>query len=134
MGTSHLHGHNVEATVYRGLCEVVDGHYHPSFLIVFIDRARDFSSMVIDILELGSDHYHECELSEQDASDFFEEGELTIFCNEEKGHKHKLHFAAEHKQGLTIDPFDLIASALEEELEQELAEGEEGDEEEGQEP
>ena len=109
--SSHFHGHNIEANVYRGFCEVINDHYHPVFLLLYIDQQQEKFWVSIEILNNVKDHSHKCDISNEDIEDFVSDGELTNITDElEKvDHVHKIHFNIDHRQGLTIDPLSILS-------------------------
>ena len=108
--TSHFHGNNIDVNVYRGFCEVINDHYHPVFLLLYIDQQQGKFWISIEILNNEKDHFHNCEISNQDIEDFMSDGELTSVTekSEEIDHRHKLHFNIDHRQGLTVDPLSVL--------------------------
>lgn len=115
MAPTHFHGHNIEVTVYKGLCEVNSEHHHPAFMFLFFNPSHSGEFWVlIEVIADTNDHGHECTASLEDINNFILNGELTLLTskNEHIDHQHKLYFDINNKQGLTVDPVINIGKIL----------------------
>jgi len=98
--SSHLHGHDIRTIIYNGFCEVINEHYHPIFLLFFINRhAKDFW-VVTEILDNSSDHSHSCDLTEDEIKSFIENKEIAVTTSKYLGdnHQHKVFFNINQQQ------------------------------------
>lgn len=102
----HFNGHNVFISVFRGMCEKINNHSHPSFLFFYINRDTNEFSVYVEILD--TDHSHVIELTEKEIEAFMNEGMLLIKSSTEEGHCHSFLFTQEEFQDEIIDPFNPI--------------------------
>lgn len=120
MNYQEYESHNVDVTVYKGLCEKIDGHSHPSFLFLYLNHQTLFFWLCIEILnEKGGVHYHYhyYDVKSRDAENFLRDGQLSVATGLEKksgikDHKHRIHFKSADKQGLILDPFNIMQNEI----------------------
>lgn len=97
-GIEHFKQSSVKLEVYSGMCEVVAGHSHPVFLMVFVDGENDEIYVDTVILSFGDeiDHYHEATVEEDQINSLLETGSIDIHSEpseeSEDEHAHKIHF------------------------------------------
>ena len=96
--SSHLHGHDIKTIIYNGFCEVVNDHYHPIFLLFFVNKHTKDFRVITEILNEIHTHSHECELLDNEIQYFIKNKEITITTSKGKNHRHKVLFDINQKQ------------------------------------
>lgn len=98
--SSHLHGHDIKVVIYDGLCEVVNNHYHPMFLLFFINMQKKDFSATTQMIDNINNHLHTCILSKDEIQYFVKKKEVAVatsFCATDN-HQHKIFFNVNQQQ------------------------------------
>lgn len=98
--SSHLHGHDIRTIVYNGFCEVVNDHYHPIFLLFFVNRHTKNFWVITEVLDNMNGHSHLCELSGDEIGSFIKNKEVAVATSKYNvnNHQHKVFFNINQKQ------------------------------------